>query len=510
MATNNTQFGIKCPDPTKSNHIQQEMLHLFSSFCKHMGTRLPQEEFRRKGIELIKSLSWEGTPRDLVSGLIYYLKRQIFEFGYEYLECTPEGDGLTTRFWSYTIPPPILAQLFDCDQAGIERCYQDLLTRCGVHILEGNSAEIIARVAAPYKALIQVSPSAPPSIRRRKKVLCAILVCFQRHFGVEPEEYHPQFLKWLLSREFWDADWKQVYWYLTEYLYDASSCWVIWEYMLVFEDRLEFAIDIPWERRYQIRAEVDEWIQWKLESIIAQVLQQGGVNPTKEVMVRYLRLFRRYCNQINLEIPPWSEHDLPFYETERERIDRILEQLQTEHIQHRGRELRWLASFYKKDTWSWYTEPGRLYPGDYEYRVITYFSHSKRLQGTDRGREELEMIQAQLPHYMRVTNPAEFKWEELRIPYGPEMMEYCLAYIQEHVEILFFSEFQGFVGRGTYLEIQAARQKGIPIFLIRDGKFWLNPVLEIFDEGDWAVEYAKVSTLPFPPLKRLSELLRLR
>ena len=506
---NDARLGTKSAEPTEPTQIRQVMVHLFSDFCEHMGWRLPREEFRKKGIELIKNLSWEGNPRELVGGLIYYLKRQIFEFGYEYLECTPECDGLTTRFWSHTIPPPILAQLLDCDQEGIERCYQDLLAQCGEHI-KGNSDEIFARIAAPYEDLIPLSPPAASDKRGRKKVLCAILACFQRHFPVEPENYHPEFLQWLLNRQFWDAEWKRMYWYLTEYLYDASCCWIIWDYMLEFEDRLEFAIDLSWEQRYQIRVEVDGWIQGKLETIIAQVLQQDGVDPTKEVITQYLRLFRRYCNQISLQIPPWSEDDLRFYETERKRIERIFEQLKIEHVHHRGREFRWLSSFYRRGTWNWYIEPGRWYPGDYEYRVIIYFTHSKRIQGTVRERRELELIQAQLPSYMTVTNPAEFNWDELGIPYGPKMMDYCLAYIQEHVEILFFSEYQGFIGRGAYLEVQAARQKGIPIFLIRDGKFWLNPKLEIYDEGDWAVKYAKVSVLPHPPLELLSELLRLR
>jgi len=74
--------------------------------------------------------------------------------------------------------------------------------------------------------------------------------------------------------------------------------------------------------------------------------------------------------------------------------------------------------------------------------------------------------------------------------------------VRDHADVLIFSEFKAEYGRllgyDVYGDLQESQRKGIPIFMLWDEQFWLNPRLKIHDPENW-ICHAKVCATPHPP-----------
>ncbi len=88
-------------------------------------------------------------------------------------------------------------------------------------------------------------------------------------------------------------------------------------------------------------------------------------------------------------------------------------------------------------------------------------------------------------------------------------MEFCREVVRTHAYVLIFSEYEAeygrFFGFGVCNEILEAQWKRIPIFLLRDGQFWLNPRIEIYDPEN-LICHARISVTPHNPIQLLEDL----
>jgi len=112
--------------------------------------------------------------------------------------------------------------------------------------------------------------------------------------------------------------------------------------------------------------------------------------------------------------------------------------------------------------------------------MILYYAHSVRKYGTPQETKELKSIRRQFGN-AEIINPRSV---------GSKVMKDYLD-IVDTVDIVVFSEYYGYIGKGVYEEVMFALNRNIPLFLLRWGKFYKN--FDVVRYGDnWAVYYAKV------------------
>ena len=115
-----------------------------------------------------------------------------------------------------------------------------------------------------------------------------------------------------------------------------------------------------------------------------------------------------------------------------------------------------------------------------------YYSHSMRTYGRSKEQEELKQIREKFPKH-KIVNPTDMDFTNLN---GQEIMNKCFKTIGT-VDILVASEYSGHIGRGVTDEICSAREAGIKILLLRDGKFFPLFAVVSVDHDDWAINYAR-------------------
>ena len=115
-----------------------------------------------------------------------------------------------------------------------------------------------------------------------------------------------------------------------------------------------------------------------------------------------------------------------------------------------------------------------------------------KIYNTDEEEQEFNLIKNKYP-FDAVINPKEF-FCFLEIKENSyKIMKFCLNFIKKYVDMLIFSQYKDFIGRGVYEEIKEAKNKNIPIFFLYKGEFYSDIQCSIFDPNDWAISYAKVS-----------------
>lgn len=114
-----------------------------------------------------------------------------------------------------------------------------------------------------------------------------------------------------------------------------------------------------------------------------------------------------------------------------------------------------------------------------------------KIYNTKDEERELNSIKCKYPTDT-IINPKEFFSNKEKIENSSEIMNYCLDFIRKNVDILIFSQYKSFIGRGVYEEVTEAQKKSIPIYLLENDKFFANPKCVIHDPNDWAICYAKV------------------
>lgn len=121
---------------------------------------------------------------------------------------------------------------------------------------------------------------------------------------------------------------------------------------------------------------------------------------------------------------------------------------------------------------------------------MLYYAHSLRKYNNIEEKKELELIKKHFGEQTTIFNPNCQKVSSI----GREgsIMRYLLNLIRKEIDILVFSTYCDFIGRGVYDEIMAAKDKKIPIFIIKDGKVEKYDSNQIKLLGiNWAIQYAQ-------------------
>ncbi len=213
---------------------------------------------------------------------------------------------------------------------------------------------------------------------------------------------------------------------------------------------------------------------------------------------RYIEFFQRYWVARNFVIPPWAEADITFYERHQDVLRQLFKEMPSPVIPCAESQVGWVP-LQELGQWGQWVRviEGQLVP------VQIYFTCNLRKKGTPSEQAELHFLHTQCPAESLIY-PGD-----LEIPYGEAGVEFCRELIRTSADILIFSEYEveygQFLGFGVYQEILEAQQKGIPILLLREEQFWLNPQIAIHDTEN-LVCHAQVSATPHPPIQFLEDL----
>ncbi len=110
-----------------------------------------------------------------------------------------------------------------------------------------------------------------------------------------------------------------------------------------------------------------------------------------------------------------------------------------------------------------------------------YYAHSLRKYNTLEEKNEYTVLKQQ---FSDVYCPNNESIQNARCP-----MDACLQRVGQ-CNVLAFSTFQGYVGKGVYLEIMKARKLGLPVYLVDGVQVSLCTEPLIVLGYDWAVRYA--------------------
>lgn len=115
--------------------------------------------------------------------------------------------------------------------------------------------------------------------------------------------------------------------------------------------------------------------------------------------------------------------------------------------------------------------------------IVAYYAHSMRLYNS---RTEKSVLRHLRRLYPKVINPNELGNFGSIQPY--------LSIIIHIADVVVCSEYQGYVGKGVFEEVQTAIRFKIPVHVVR-GRY-LRPVLGIkqHDALDWKIKFGKLIT----------------
>ena len=211
---------------------------------------------------------------------------------------------------------------------------------------------------------------------------------------------------------------------------------------------------------------------------------------------RVIRFFQQYWINGSLAVPPWAEADRAFQRKHDHVIRRILEANSPLEIPRQDSRVAWVP-VPKTTQWA------RLVGGQ-EVPLQVYFTCNLWKKGTPSEQAELAFLRSQCP-VEHLFYPGEV---DLGVPYGEDSAAFFHELVRTQADVFIFSEleveFGRFIGFGVYHELLRAQWKGIPIFLLRDEQFWLNPRLTLHNRENLTC-HAKVDATPHTPLKTLEE-----
>ena len=117
--------------------------------------------------------------------------------------------------------------------------------------------------------------------------------------------------------------------------------------------------------------------------------------------------------------------------------------------------------------------------------IRVFYSHSLQKYDTPEEQHELRALRYYLGEDVLIRNPNGYA----------RTIEDCFRMINDS-DILFVTEYCGFIGRGVYCEILQALDRGMPIFCYRRnyGIFEVksSPQIRPYDPDDWKIEYARI------------------
>lgn len=111
--------------------------------------------------------------------------------------------------------------------------------------------------------------------------------------------------------------------------------------------------------------------------------------------------------------------------------------------------------------------------------MLIYYAHSKKSYGS----VEEQKVVARLAKRHQVINPRDMGELGSIKPY--------LVKVNKSQAVA-VSEYQGFIGRGVYEEVQYALYLNRPVYLVRSDRLKAMAITgaKIYDSSDWKVHYA--------------------
>jgi hypothetical protein len=109
-----------------------------------------------------------------------------------------------------------------------------------------------------------------------------------------------------------------------------------------------------------------------------------------------------------------------------------------------------------------------------------YYAHSKMIYGTMQEKEEIALLRKKY----KVVDPNNDMGELGNIQPYLRRIEKCDGVV--------CSEYNGYIGKGVYTEVEHALRLGKFVFCIRKGKLLVVKELLPVDGQDWARRYGKI------------------
>ncbi len=116
-----------------------------------------------------------------------------------------------------------------------------------------------------------------------------------------------------------------------------------------------------------------------------------------------------------------------------------------------------------------------------------YYAHSLKIYGTEIEEKEYSFLRENYENVFNPNTEIEYKIEEGMKPY----LDAVLA-----SNLIICSEFEGYIGRGVFREVELALRNSIPVFCLRqvNGSFILREVISVklINENDPYVRYGRL------------------
>ncbi len=114
--------------------------------------------------------------------------------------------------------------------------------------------------------------------------------------------------------------------------------------------------------------------------------------------------------------------------------------------------------------------------------IRVYYSHSKRTYDSEKEKNELEFLKKNYPNTICPNNNIG------ECSHGMDAYLNIVAWS----EMVIFSEYLEYIGRGVYREIKKAMKNNIPVMVLRNNRLMKIKDVVIENEDDCVIRYAKV------------------
>ncbi len=113
-----------------------------------------------------------------------------------------------------------------------------------------------------------------------------------------------------------------------------------------------------------------------------------------------------------------------------------------------------------------------------------YYAHSIKIYDTEVEEEEYSFLREKYENVFNPNTEIEYKKEEGMRPYLDVVIT---------SDLIICSEFEGYIGKGVFREVEFALRNNIPVYCLRqdDGDFYLLEVISVklINENDPYVRY---------------------
>lgn len=119
--------------------------------------------------------------------------------------------------------------------------------------------------------------------------------------------------------------------------------------------------------------------------------------------------------------------------------------------------------------------------------INVYYAHSMCIYNTKQEKNERTFLES-FKELNIVCPNRDLSWSH------KSDMELYLQSVKS-LDLLIFSRFLDYVGKGVYTEIHEARAHDIPVILLEDYKFYMADELRLYNTWEWKISYGKIDPI---------------